>query len=612
MLALQRKRTARRLSPQREYREVNRLRSGLERTFTFRLIRLFSDIGNQAAEAVEAGNVSAVRGLYPDIRRGVEATLGQLYEETIKIFSDRAIANRRSAKAIASFEDLFTTYLRTQGAERVRDISLTTQKLLQRVVEDNSTAGTAAIARAIRERFQPQFSRARASTIARTEIHNASAYATHEQQRSFGVPDMRKQWIANVDGRTRGTHAAVSGTQVDIDEDFTVGGRKMSYPGDPRGGPAEVINCRCVLIYIEPEEIVEETPPVVEAANPKRRPKRVGIDEIQILAKAVAVDRMEERFRAAQSISSERVADPSDALLSIAKLSKFRGRSADDYGRAKAGTLSKEATSIANALLEETDQLAAITGVIPLRGLKGISGNDALADMGDAVIGIKGKSFNAAAEKAVKGKVGDADIPAIQSKIKTLEADEAQLLKSGEEMFGDWDIAFERYILGQQGKPGGLSASDRDAYKEWRNSLKALRSALGQERNRLQAVSVQPADSWKWGDEISSRPWTSDAYFSDPLDKMRTTIYHEFGHNVHQQYRVNGWDSYFKPEVEEWLKSRATRDVRKSATRYGDKNEREWFAENFSLYFMDREDLVDPLFVRLIEAIINKRDLPDA
>ena len=237
MLALQRKRTARRLSPQREYREVNRLRSGLERTFTFRLIRLFSNIGNQAAEAVEAGNVSAVRGLYPDIRRDVDATLGQLYEETIKIFSDRAIANRRSAKAIASFEDLLTAYIRTQGAERVRDISLTTQRLLQRVVEDNSTAGTAAIARAIRERFQPQFSRARASTIARTEIHNASAYATHEQQRSFGVPDMRKQWIANMDGRTRASHAAVSGTQVDMDEDFTVGGRKMSYPSDPRGGP---------------------------------------------------------------------------------------------------------------------------------------------------------------------------------------------------------------------------------------------------------------------------------------------------------------------------------------------------------------------------------------
>ena len=59
------------------------------------------------------------------------------------------------------------------------------------------------------------------------------------------------------------------------------------------------------------------------------------------------------------------------------------------------------------------------------------------------------------------------------------------------------------------------------------------------------------------------------------------------------------------------MKSNAKRGTRKSATRYGDKNELEWFAENFSMYFMDREDLVDPLFIRLIESIINKRPFPD-
>lgn len=550
--------------------------------------------------------MSAVRGLYPDIHRDVGAALGQLYEETIKIFSDRAIANRRSAKAIASFEDLLTTYIRTQGAERVRDISLTTQRLLQRVVEDNSTAGTATIARAIRERFQPQFSRARASTIARTEIHNASAYATHEQQRSFGVPDMRKQWIANVDGRTRASHAAVSGTQIDVDEDFTVGGRKMSYPGDPRGGPAEVINCRCVLIYIEPEEIVEETPPVIAAANPKRRPKRVGIDEIQILAKAVAVDRIEERFSAAKAKFLER--DP-DGVSAVA--SRFRGRAVTDYYKAKAGTLSKEATSIANALLEETDQLAAITGVVPLRGLKGIRGNNALADMGDAVIGIKGKSFNEAAEKVIKGKDKDVELASINQRIDELTREKADLVIDADKRLGGLEAAFPKYIKTRDGQPGGLNQEDFDFFLFVRRRHSEVDDELYQLRRQRSQTEGYPPDQWEWGDALGTRPFTSDAYFSDPLDKMRSTIYHEFGHNVHQQYRVNNLGTFYAPEVEEWMKSRATRDVRKSATRYGDKNEREWFAENFSLYFMDREDLVDPLFIRLIEAIINKRDLPD-
>lgn len=605
MVALKKKRAVR-LSPLREYREVNRLRSGLERSYTFRLIRLFSEIGNQAADAIESGGVSGARGLYPDILRRMDSTLRQLYEETIKVFSDRAIANRRSAKAVASFEDIFTTFIRTQGAERVTEISVTTQRIIQNTIEANSTAGVDVIARAIRDRFEPRFSRARATTIARTEIHNASSYATHEQQKSFAVPEMQKQWMANTDGRTRGTHAAASGKRVGVDEDFIVGGRKMAYPGDPRGGAAEVINCRCVLLYVEPEEEVEEAPTVVVAANPKRKPKMVGIDEIQIVAKALAVDRMVKRFGAAQSKFVER--DP-DGLSGIT--SRFRGRAATDFGKAKAGTLSKDATSIANALLEETDQLAAITGVLPLRGLKGIRGGDALADMGDAVIGIKGKRFSALAEKAVKGKDKDVALASTNRRIDELTKEKADIVIDTDKRLGGLEVAFPKYVKTRDGQSGGLNQEDFDFFVFSRRRHAEIDDELYELRRQRSLTEGVPPDGWRWGDEVSSRPWTSDAYFSDPLDKMRSTIYHEFGHNVHQQYLVINRGTYFAPEVEKWMKSNAKRGTRKSATRYGDKNEREWFAENFSMYFMDREDLVDPLFIRLIESIINKRPFPD-
>jgi len=39
----------------------------------------------------------------------------------------------------------------------------------------------------------------------------------------------------------------------------------------------------------------------------------------------------------------------------------------------------------------------------------------------------------------------------------------------------------------------------------------------------------------------------------------------------------------------------------KSATRYANKNQQEWFAENFSLYHMDREDLVDPEWIKFFK-----------
>ena len=38
-----------------------------------------------------------------------------------------------------------------------------------------------------------------------------------------------------------------------------------------------------------------------------------------------------------------------------------------------------------------------------------------------------------------------------------------------------------------------------------------------------------------------------------------------------------------------------------SATRYSDENVYEWFAENFSLYHMGREELVDPNFIKFLE-----------
>ena len=602
MLARQRKQTGRRISPLREYREVNRLRSGLERTFTFRLIRLFSDIGNQAAQAVEAGGVASVRGLYPNIRRNVDSTLNSLYDETIKLFSDRAIANRRSAKAVATFEDLFESYIRSQGAERITQISTVTQRLIQDTIERNSTAGVPVIARAIEERFSPRFTRARASTIARTEVHSASSYATHEQQRSFGVPNMRKQWMANVDNRTRHTHAAVSGTQVEFDEDFSVGGRMMAYPGDPKGGPANVINCRCVLLYIEPDEEIDAPPPVIEAANPKRKPKRRDISAISIVGKTAAIKAMTARFAAAQRDYGEGLRSPD-----MEDLSRFRGRTSGSYGKAKAGTLNKEAASLTNALLEETDELAALCKVPRLRGLMGIRGSRALANMGDGVIGVKGASFNKIADRAVKPKEGSSDSAQIEANIATLEADKAKLLIAAEKEFGSWDDAFKKYV--DRGKPGGFTAIEVERYSDFRDSIKALQSGIATQKKRL-GYKEPPASAWKWGDDFESRPFTSDSYFTDDLDKLRSTIYHEFGHQVHQQYLVSSSTDFFNPLVERWMRTSAKKGNRKSATRYGDENAKEWFAENFSLYFMDREDLVDPLFIRLIDKIMDGGPLP--
>ena len=59
--------------------------------------------------------------------------------------------------------------------------------------------------------------------------------------------EVRKQWRATLDNRTRHSHAMLDGKDVALDELFDNG---LKYPRDPNGTPEEVCNCRCRLRYI--------------------------------------------------------------------------------------------------------------------------------------------------------------------------------------------------------------------------------------------------------------------------------------------------------------------------------------------------------------------------
>ena len=84
----------------------------------------------------------------------------------------------------------------------------------------------------------------RAKTIARTEGHRIQQTSARDAQyaaKKKGA-DVVKQWDAALDGRTRPSHARVDGEIRELDEKFSNG---LMFPGDPSGGAAEVVNCRC-------------------------------------------------------------------------------------------------------------------------------------------------------------------------------------------------------------------------------------------------------------------------------------------------------------------------------------------------------------------------------
>lgn len=77
-----------------------------------------------------------------------------------------------------------------------------------------------------------------------TGAQNAGRVASYKRAESMGV-EVRQEWLAAHDGRTRESHAKIDGEQVAVGKTFSNGCR---YPGDPNGAPEEVYNCRCTLI----------------------------------------------------------------------------------------------------------------------------------------------------------------------------------------------------------------------------------------------------------------------------------------------------------------------------------------------------------------------------
>lgn len=83
-----------------------------------------------------------------------------------------------------------------------------------------------------------------AKRIVRTESHRIQQTSTRDAQQAAKNKgaDVLKQWDAALDGRIRDSHRQVDGEIRELDEKFSNG---LMFPGDPNGGAAEVVNCRC-------------------------------------------------------------------------------------------------------------------------------------------------------------------------------------------------------------------------------------------------------------------------------------------------------------------------------------------------------------------------------
>lgn len=174
---------------------------------------------------------------------GVMPAFGQ---RILDAATDRRFAAPREFKqAQTEFDRAMQKWISLTAALKVRQISETTRDQIRAKLEAGRREGlgTDALARSLRDTLGGTTARLRAAIIARTETHAAAQAANRQAADATGIRNLRKEWLAADDARTRPDHNSADGQIVAKESTFTVGGSQMEQPGDPSAPTDQVVNC---------------------------------------------------------------------------------------------------------------------------------------------------------------------------------------------------------------------------------------------------------------------------------------------------------------------------------------------------------------------------------
>jgi SPP1 gp7 family putative phage head morphogenesis protein len=136
-------------------------------------------------------------------------------------------------------------FIENYVAKKVNNVSDTTRIYIQKLVikAQEKNMGLTEIQSLISEKLGNQ-AKNRALTIVRTEIASSSSYSQLAYAKASGRET--KEWLDSNDSHVRKSHQAMDGEKRKLNEYFSNG---LQYPSDPNGLAAEIINCRCSLLF---------------------------------------------------------------------------------------------------------------------------------------------------------------------------------------------------------------------------------------------------------------------------------------------------------------------------------------------------------------------------
>ena len=265
-----------RISARKYVREQARLQNSLSRGFHKKLLTVFRRTIHKASVSLKGQKIPEIGVISEGFKQDLSAVLkdhvsrvyAAVYDVNYARYKDvatKAEGDPFDFRRSMNFERSVSMYFRGRENMMANMTNTTAREILDNIEKMRAADYTLdQISAQLPKDFASVSSR-RANVIARTETHSAAGYANHDYHTqasdSYGI-QMVKQWVATSDARTRTAHAMMNGAKVAMDEDFKMpNGAVMKFCGDSRGGAKNVINCRCVTLYHEPED------DVIDSAN---------------------------------------------------------------------------------------------------------------------------------------------------------------------------------------------------------------------------------------------------------------------------------------------------------------------------------------------------------
>ena len=382
--------------------------------------------------------------------------------------------------------------------------------------------------------------------------------------------------------------------------------------GDPfivRGG----YRCRHTWIPTDPswgEETLDQVP---EEPEIEETPIPPVVDETDIFAPTIDNSITETTVNVISASDGVKVLNRQfkQANLDNRYLNKkrihFGGREVKDFGKANLKGLSDKAVSMLVAIKPELDALADKFKIPRIRGFK-TSDNlfEFNANMGDGIMGLQVKFHNSKASNLANlEQISEKNKKEFQDRITFLEKD----IKKRQD-------GIKEFLDGRT--YNDLNEFDKTLFDSKSKAILTLNSALDELTQKLSSGTLSKnylqASKWKRGDDLIKRPRSTKDFETNYLDQFRTVFYHEMGHHVHQMYKqklkknikIEGLQEPSYKQVEKPLEKRLNKvqNINEhSPSGYGATNNIEWFAENFSLYYRGKENLVAPEFIKILQEI---------